>query len=51
MASDDDKKDEFLGFVILNDYGVDNTLSIVGKAFRQASPICLIADRTITERV
>lgn len=47
----DDQKDEYLGTIVVDDFGLENGTSIVGKAFRQASPNCLMADKTITERV
>lgn len=51
-SKDDDKKqDEYLGSVTVDDIGVSNTLTIVAKAFRQAPSICLMSDKTITERV
>lgn len=47
----EEEKDEVLGTVYVDDSGSDRQLSLVGKAFRIAPPICLLADKTITERV
>lgn len=46
-----EEKDEHLGSVIVDEVGISQNLTLVAKAFRQASPVCLLADKTITERI
>lgn len=39
------EKDSYLGMVELDDVGVTNAFSLQAKAFRQASPKCLYANK------
>lgn len=50
-ASEEESKDEFLGQVVVDDIGVSQNFTLVAKAFRLATSNCLLADKTITERV
>lgn len=42
---------EYLGSVTLDDSGVDSKTSLVAIAFRRATPVMQIADKTVTERL
>lgn len=44
-------KDMYLGSVEVDLLGVSNDLTLTGKAFRQAPPQCLYADKVKVERV
>jgi hypothetical protein len=44
-------KDTYLGQVEIDDIGVSQHLTIAGKAFRQAPPRCLGANKLHIERV
>lgn len=46
-----DEKDEFLGFIILDDNGTSRNFTLLAKAFRLCQEVCLLADKTVTERV
>lgn len=42
---------EFLGSVTVDDSGTDRGMTLQAKAFRVASPVCQLADRTETIQV
>lgn len=44
-------KESFLGSVVVDDCGVDASLTIQAKAFRRAPEACLSADKVLTERL
>ena len=44
-------KSEFLGSVVVDDAGTGRQLTIEAKAFRQAPPDCLRANKTVKEPV
>lgn len=50
-AERDDDKDTFLGSVELDDVGTSYSLTIVAKAFRQAQPRCLFANKVQVQQV
>lgn len=47
----EDKKEEFLGSVVVEDTGTDRDFTLLSKGFRQAQVYCLLADKTIIRKI
>lgn len=50
-AEEIDKKDEYLGSVIIDDVNVNEQFTLISKAFRHASNVCLLADKVKVEKL
>ena len=45
------KSEEFLGSIVIDDYGVDNNFPLARKAFQNCPQVYLRADKLIIERI
>lgn len=46
-----DSKEEYIGYVHIDDVGVSKNHTLASKAWRQAPSFCLSADKVIIERI